>query len=138
MLGIFYKNNGINASVTNQLVYGNEEGGTNHKNGLQVRLTFTMKATGMVAATFITVTGLNERELPKSSNSDGVMHIAIPGLCIGTAQDLRHEAVEYLALYRKESCHITNHTSEERNFRFYRRHVLQPFIDLCREKMDGW
>ena len=52
-----------------------------------------MNATGMMAATFVTVTGLNERELPKSSNPDGVRHIAIPGLCIGAAQDLRHEVV---------------------------------------------
>ena len=57
----FLQNNGIDASVANQSVYGNEEGGNDHKNGLQVRLTFTMNATWIMAATFITVTGLNER-----------------------------------------------------------------------------
>jgi len=83
----------MDASVANQLVYGNEEGGTDHKNGLRVRLTFTMNATWMMAATFITVTGLNERKLPKSSNPDEVRHISNLGLCIGAAQDLRHEVV---------------------------------------------
>ena len=106
------QNNGMNASVTNQLVCGNEEGGTDRKNGLRVRLAFTMNATGMMAATFITVTSLNEPDLPKSSNPDGVAHIAIPGLCIGAVQDLRHEVAGCLALYRKERCPITNRTSE--------------------------
>ena len=68
----------------------------------------------------------------------GVRYIAIPGLCIGVAQDLCHEDVGYLALYRKDRCTITNRISEERSFILCCRHILQPFIDLCREKLYGW
>ena len=79
------QDNGVNNGVVkyNQSVYGNEEGGTDHLNGLRVRLTFTMNATCMLAATFITVTGVTERELPRDVCPSGVLYIKIPGLCLG-------------------------------------------------------
>ena len=124
------QDNGFNDGVAkyNQSVYGNEEGGTDHLNGLRVRLTFTMNATGMLAATFITVTGVSEKELPKKTCPSGVLYIQIPGLCIGAAQDLRHNAVGYVAFYRTERCDVTNKTSEQRNFEYYRENILKPFI----------
>ena len=91
---------------------GNDKGGTDHLNGLRARIAFTMNATGMLAATFITVTGLMDRELPKKSYSSGVFHLKIPGLCVGAAQDLQHDAVGYLAMYRRERCVVSGTTSE--------------------------
>ena len=96
-----------------------------------------MNATGMLAATFITVTGLTERELPKEGCPSGVLHIAIKGLCVGAAQDLRHDAIGYLTLYRREKCKVTQTTAEQRNFAFYRKEVLLPFIALVRENLYG-
>ena len=74
-------------------MYGKKEGDTDHKNGLRVRLTFMMNATCILAATFLTLTSLKERELPKSTCPSGVLHVPIPRLCIGDAQDLRHDTV---------------------------------------------
>ena len=66
-----------------QSSYSNDKGGTDNKNGLRVRLTFTMNGVGMMAAPFITVTGITERELPRSSCPSGVYIMSIPGLCAG-------------------------------------------------------
>ena len=119
-------------------MYGNDKGGTDHLNGLRVRITFTMNATGMLAATFITVTGLADRELPKKTCLSGVFHLKIPGLCAGAAQDLRHDAVGYLAMYRRERCTVSGTTAEQRNFSYYRKCILLPFISLVRERLYGW
>ena len=127
----------VDLNRRNQSIYGNEESGTDHLNGLRVRITFTMNATGMLAATFITVTGLTERELPKEGCPSGVLHIAIKGLCVGAAQDLRHDAIGYLTLYRREKCKVTQTTAEQRNFPFYRKEVLLPCIALVRENIYG-
>ena len=108
------------------------------KNGLILRLTFTMNVTGMLAAEFITDIELIELELPKSTCTTGVLHVPIPWLCIGSVHDLRHNAVGYLELYRRERCSTTGTTSEERNFAFYQTHILQPFIDIARQKLYGW
>jgi len=88
---------GNDAKTTNQSMYGNKERGNDHFNGLRVRLTFTMNTAGVLAATFITVIGLTERELPKERFPSGVLHMSIKYLCISGAQDLRHDAVVYLA-----------------------------------------
>ena len=60
------QDNGFNDDVAkyNHSIYGNEEGGIDHLNGLMVRLTFTMNATGILAAAFITVTSVSEKKLP--------------------------------------------------------------------------
>ena len=48
-----------------QSLYFNDEEGANKK-GLRVRLTFNLNVIGMMAATYIFVTGITEKELPKS------------------------------------------------------------------------
>ena len=50
-----------------QSSYSNDKGGTDNKNGLRVRLTFTINGVGMMAAPFITVTGITEKELPRTT-----------------------------------------------------------------------
>ena len=46
-------------------MHGNEQGDTDHFNGLFIWPTSTMNVSGVLAAIYITVTGLSERELPK-------------------------------------------------------------------------
>ena len=96
-----------------------------------------MNAVGILAATCITITRLTERELSKGGCASGVLHVSIKGLCVGGDQDLRHDAVAYLAFYRKEKCAATQTTAEQRNFTFYCREVPIPFIDLVRQNLYG-
>ena len=100
-----------------------------------IRLTFTMNAAGTLAATFITVTWLTERDLPKEGCSSGLLHVLIKDLCVGGAQDLQHNAVGYLTFYGKDKFLATQTTAEQRNFIFYHRDVLIPFIDLVIHKL---
>ena len=97
-----------------------------------------MNVLGMLAAIFIAVTGLTKRDLPKEGYLSGVLHIAMQGLCTGASQDIRHNAIGYLALYQKEVCPITKTSAEQRNFQFYCRDVLFSFIILIRERLHGW
>ena len=112
-------------------------GGADHLNGMRVRLTFTMPGTGSLAPPFITVTGLSEKELPVETCPSGVMHIEVPGLCVGAGQDLRHEAIGYVAFIRANSNSASGKTTDIRNFEFYRDEVLIPFVSLIREKVYG-
>ena len=50
---------------------------------LQVKNAFTMSAAGTIAPVFISVCGLNERELSPELCPDGVLLLEIPGLCVG-------------------------------------------------------
>jgi len=133
------QDNGVKNGVFkyNQSVYGHKEGETDHLNVLRVRLTFTMNATCMIAATFITVTGVTERELPRDVCPSGILYIKIPGLCLGAAQDLRHDTVVYVAFYRTERCEVSQSTAEQRKFSFYREHILKPFASKVREDLYG-
>ena len=128
---------GTDVDTSKQSVYSSSVGGTDHLNGMRVRLTFTMTGTGSLAPPFITVTGLSEKELPVETCPSGVMHIEIPGLCVGAGQDLRHEAIGYVAFIRANSNSASGKTTDIRNFEFYRDEVLIPFVGLIREKVYG-
>jgi hypothetical protein len=51
--------------------------------GLQVKNTFLMTAAGKTAPVFISVYGLNERELNVNLCPTGVLILTIEGLCVG-------------------------------------------------------
>ena len=63
--------------------YSNEVGVTDHLNGLRVYVTFKIFAVGSLAAPFITVTGLTERELPIFTCQTCILYMSIEGLCSG-------------------------------------------------------
>ena len=115
-----------------QSSYSNDKGGTDNKNGLRVRLTFTINDVGMIAAPFITVTGITEKELPRSTCPSGVCILSIPGLCAGGNSDPRNAVMGYVAFVRTEKGEISGKTSEQRNFEWYRENVLLPFIKNVR------
>ena len=50
--------------------------------GMRVKLTFTFVGHGKMLDAYITVAGLTERELPKSTCPDGILIVPIPGLCM--------------------------------------------------------
>jgi hypothetical protein len=123
---------------THQSYYANDVGGTDNLNGTRVRLTYTMNAMGMTAAPFITIYGLNERELSKDVYPDGHLIVAVPGLCAGGSQDVRIREVGYLCFIRSEKSTVNNKTAEQRNFEYYREKVLFPFIASIRETLFDW
>ena len=47
--------------VDKQLLYSNDIGGTDHLNGLRVRITVTLNDLGLITAPFISVTGCKRR-----------------------------------------------------------------------------
>ena len=61
-----------------QSSYSNNKGGTDNKNGLHARLTFTINGVGMMAAPFITVTAITEKELPRSTCPSGIYILVYP------------------------------------------------------------
>ena len=96
-----------------KLIYGIGDGGTDHKNRLRVRLTFTMNGFGILSVTFITVTGLNKKDLPKEKFLSGFLHVLISGICSGASQGIQNKAVGHLAMYHKESYTVTGTITEE-------------------------
>ena len=52
---------------------------TNSMKGMRVKLTFTFSALGTCAPLFVSVTGLNERELPHEK----CLILKIEGMCVG-------------------------------------------------------
>ena len=92
-----------------------------------------MNGVGMMAAPFITVTGIIERELPHSPCSIGVYILCIPGLCEGGNSDPRKASVGYVAFIRTEKGGVSGKSSEQRNFEWYQKNVLLRFIKNVRE-----
>ena len=117
-----------------QSTYTSDKGGTDHKNGIRVRQYHTFNALGCSAPILLTVSGLNEREIPINLSPAGVRIIEIPGLCIGSTQDVRHNAIGYLAFMRSTRDENTQKTAEVKLFEFYNKHILLPFIEDCRKK----
>ena len=95
-----------------QAHFTNDKGGTDHLNGLRVHFTFTLNAIGAMAAPFITVTGITERELPKHSCPSGCLIISVDGLCPGASADPRNNSPGFVAFVRPEKGGVSNTTSE--------------------------
>ena len=92
----------VNENQSDQSYYTTSECGTDNKNGLRVRLTFTMNGVGLMAAPFITITGLTERELPKDTCASGVFILTINGLSAGANADIRNSAPGYVCFVRNQ------------------------------------
>ena len=107
-----------NHDQSKQSSYSNDKGGTDNKNGLRVRFTFTINGVGMLAAPFITVTGITEKELPRTTCPSGVYILSIPGLCAGGNTYVRNEAMGYVAFIRSEKGEVSGKTSEQRRLVF--------------------
>lgn len=84
---------GTDVDTSKQYMYSSGVGGTDRLNWMRVSLIFNMISTVSLTPLVVTVTGLSEKELPVETCQSGVMYIKIPGLCIGTGQDLRYEAI---------------------------------------------
>ena len=78
----------------------NEKGGTDHINGMIIRMNQTFNAMGATAPIYLTIHGLTLRELPPESCPSGVLIVPVNGLCISSEQDVRYNDVGYIAFVR--------------------------------------
>ena len=82
--------------------------------GQRIRLTWTISADGTVAAVYVSVLGLNSRELPVDTCPSGVLVLPIEGLAIGGV-DPDCRAIGYVAFVRAEK------DLEKQNFKHYQK-----------------
>ena len=59
-----------------------------------------INALGAMAAPFVTVTGITEKELPVEKCPSGVYTLQVPGICTGSSVDPRLNAPGFVAFVR--------------------------------------
>ena len=97
--------------------------------GMRVKLTYTFSGAGIMAPIFITVLGLNDRELPK----DQCVSLQIPGLCVGGGGvTVGSKGFGILMFMRGEK------GIDKYRYEIYRDEVLIPFIKQSRMEFGGW
>lgn len=94
-------------------------------NGMRVKLTWTFSACGRCGPLFVTVTGLDDRELP---GDEDILVVKIPGLCIGGGGVGSSKEEGYLCLQKKTP------GADEKRFAYYQKNVMVPFINRIREE----
>ena len=104
-------------------VYNVDE--SDHMNGMRVKLTWTLSGGGTCAPLFVTVTGLNERELP----SGDMLIFQVAGLCIGGSGVGANEQEGYIV--------FTRSGHDQKRFEFYQSNVLLPFINSLRKEYSN-
>ena len=95
-------------------------------NGMRVKLTWTLSGGGTCAPLFVTVTGLNERELP----SGDMLVVQVAGLCIGGSGVGANEQEGYIV--------FTRSGQDQKRFEFYQSNVLLPFINSLRKEYSNF
>lgn len=70
--------------------------------GLRARLTFAETATGLLAQTYVAISGLTTKELPMETCPDRILAMEIPGLCKGGSNNLFSEGGGWLVLLRAD------------------------------------
>jgi len=99
--------------------------------GTKVKITWTFSGGGTCAPLFITVSGLNGREMPPGKD---LIVLKIPDICIGDSgvgynAQQQHE---YVVFVRRGSC------VNKMRFQFYQKHVLVPYINWLRKEYAGF
>ena len=102
---------------------------SNNMCGLRVKLTYTFTGAGTMAPIFISVLGLNEKELPQ----DQCVSLKINGLCVGgggvTVGETRHGTLLFTR---------GDKDMDKNRYQIYRDEVLLPFIRTTRSEFGGW
>ena len=114
--------------------YSNDMGGTDHLNGIRVRHTYSMNAMGNLAPIYITVTGMNEREMPVDTCPEGIFVMKVKGLVFGGTQDIRHRQSLGYVVFMRNQRDKTGKTNEQLNFSYYRDKIFDVWIDQLREE----
>ena len=118
------KNNGIHSKFTPTK--------TSAAMPVRARLTVSAAADGTMCPTYVTITGLNERELPESAAPDGILVVPIKAFCIGGGNlNPDHPQVGCIVFLKKGK------DIETANFEYYRQKIFIPWLETKREKQDG-
>jgi hypothetical protein len=123
--------NALNTSGTRS-VYNVKS--TSTKIGLHIKLTFLMTAAGSTAPAFISVLGLNERELNPKLCPEGILLLTIKGFCIGGGclqPDV--DLPGYVVLI----CNDHDGESDRLKSCMYFDYVLLPFVEQVRRNAVG-
>ena len=97
--------------------------------GMRVKLTYTFSGAGTMAPIFITVLGLNDRELPK----DHCVSLKIRGLCVGGGGVTVGSKGYGIMMFMRGEKGI-----DKERYKIYRDEVLIPFIKESRHEFGGW
>ena len=92
--------------------------------------TFTLL--GRCAPIFLSVSGLTERELPKSANPNGLLLFEVQGLLMANSVKICNTQPGYVLLMRSEK------GIDVSRYRIYRDSVFLPFVDSIRKEYDQW
>lgn len=98
------------------------------KSGITFRYTATMQASGGSFPVSLQLLHLTERELPKSLCPSGILLVRVPGLCIGSGQDIRNDSDGFVTFVRQG-------TDEALIYHHYIIHVFLPHLKLIRKKL---
>ena len=97
--------------------------------GLRVKMTFIFSAVGTSAPIFITVYGLNEREMPH----DKSIIVPLKGLCIGGGGvNMSGTTIGHVLFMRKQE------NADSIRYTHYLKNVLLPFIQESRFQFDAF
>ena len=98
--------------------------------GTRVKLTYSFSAAGTSAPIFITITGLNKREL---TCTEDFLVLAIEGLCVGGGGvTVGNKQKGYLVFMKSEK------GMDKKRYKFYRDNILLPFINDSRSTFGNW
>ena len=70
--------------------------------GILVRQTVSISLAGKFAPVCFAIPGFSESQIPKDKCEDGIVPLAIPGLCIGGNLDVENETIGYIVLLRAD------------------------------------
>lgn len=98
--------------------------------GVRIILTWSGSADGTVAPTYITVSNLNERELPVAEHPTGIWVIPVRGLCVGGVNP-DCTSVGYIVFMRK------GEKVDTLNFTHYREIVYRPYVKSKKKSQEG-
>ena len=98
--------------------------------GLRVKITHTFAADGVAAPMFISICGLTDNELPSHTCPSGILVMELDGLNVGEGGKTKGRVV----FIRNDKDKQTDKVC----CRFYRDHVLIPFIQYQRRMSCAW
>ncbi len=97
--------------------------------GMRVRNTWTFSLAGLCAPLYLTVSSLNDREMPPGKD---MVVLKIPGLCIGGSGIGANTLDGFVVFMRK------GNGNDKKRFQYYQKNVLIPYINWLRKEFAGY
>ena len=104
------------------------------KNGLHVKSTFIFNVMGQMATPCISVTGLNDRELPPEHCPNGIFALKIEGLCLSGSTPPTWSSYGWVVFCRNDN----DKCMDVKRYCFIFDELLLPFVQSTLQQHDGW